>query len=122
MAPNRACWDDMTTKTFMDLCIAEKNRFNGNHKGLTNHGWQNVYSNFKQQTGQTFDSKQMQNKLAGMRRGYIQWRDLQNQTGLGRDKHTDGVAADDSFWETEQETNDEAATRGKLPPKFLEEL
>ncbi|KAJ1297332.1 hypothetical protein BS78_01G367300 [Paspalum vaginatum] len=110
MAPNRASWDDTTMKTFLDLCIAEKNRFNGNDKGLTNHGWQNVYRNFKQQTGQTFDSKQMQNKLVGMRRGYIQWCDLQNQTGLDRDKHTGGVADDDSFWETEQETNDEAGT------------
>ena len=107
MASNRAAWDDQTTKTFLDLCIAEKNRFNTNDKGLTNHGWQNVYRNFKQQTGKKLDTKQLQNKLGGLKRSYIQWRDLQNQTGLGRDKHTGGVTADDSYWANEEGVNDE---------------
>ncbi|KAJ1255283.1 hypothetical protein BS78_K268600 [Paspalum vaginatum] len=69
------------------------------------------------------DSKQLQNKLAGLRRAYTTWRDLQKQTGLGRDTQTGGEAADDSYWANEEEgdTSAAAANRGK-PLKFLEQL
>ncbi|KAJ1264799.1 hypothetical protein BS78_08G029200 [Paspalum vaginatum] len=116
MASNRATWDERTTKLFLDLCIQEKNRFNANDKG--------------QQTGKKLDNKQLQNKLGGLRRAYITWRDLQSRTGLGRDTQTGGIAADDSYWANEEGVHEEeeegdtsaaAANCGK-PPKFLEEL
>lgn len=102
MATRRACWDDATTKTFLDLCIEQKNLLNYNSRGLSKLGWQNLYRDFKQRTGLIYDSKQLQNKLAQLRRMYTHWRDLQAKTGLGRDRNTGGVAADDSYWEDDE--------------------
>ncbi|KAL6644420.1 hypothetical protein ACP70R_016028 [Stipagrostis hirtigluma subsp. patula] len=64
MAAARAYWDKDVTKIFLDLCIAEKEKMNFNYKkGLNKVGWNNVYRNFRQQTGRTYSSKQLQNKL-----------------------------------------------------------
>jgi hypothetical protein len=99
MEKNRANWNESRTKTFLDLCIEQKNLFNWNEKGLNKHGWHNVYAKFRQLTGLHWDNKQLHNKLSQMRLSYSKWRDLQNRTGLGRNKETGGVAADDSYWQ-----------------------
>lgn len=101
MEHNRANWDPAATKKFMDLCIAEKNIMNFNNKGPTRQGWHNLYVNFKEKTSLNYDSKQLQNKLTTFR-SFTQWRDLQNQSGLGRDKNTGGVTTDPTFWTPEQ--------------------
>uniref|UniRef100_K3YMM6 Myb/SANT-like domain-containing protein n=1 Tax=Setaria italica TaxID=4555 RepID=K3YMM6_SETIT len=116
MASSRANWDEATTKIFLDLCIVEKNQLNWSNKCLTKLGWQQVYRNFKQRTGLILGSKQLQNKWSTMRRSFMNWRDLQVQSGLDCDKHTDGVAADSTFWAT-----DEGTSTAK-PPPFLDEL
>uniref|UniRef100_K3YD37 Myb/SANT-like domain-containing protein n=1 Tax=Setaria italica TaxID=4555 RepID=K3YD37_SETIT len=124
MASNHANWDEATTKTFLDLCIAKKNQLNWSNKCLTKLGWQHVYRNFKQQTGLSYDSKHMQNKLNTMRRSYMHWRDLQVHTGIGRDKNTGGVAADDTFWATNEEETSASADQASnaKPPPFVEEI
>nr|TKV99325.1 hypothetical protein SEVIR_8G035500v2 [Setaria viridis] len=43
MASSRANWDEKTMKTFLDLCIAEKNQLNWSNKCLTKLGWQHFY-------------------------------------------------------------------------------
>uniref|UniRef100_K3YYX3 Myb/SANT-like domain-containing protein n=1 Tax=Setaria italica TaxID=4555 RepID=K3YYX3_SETIT len=111
MASNRANWDESTTKILLDLCIAEKNQFNWSNKCLTKLGWKHVYRSSNQQTGMNLGSKQLHNKLNALRRAFLSWKDLQSQSGLGRDKQTSGVAADASFWD-----DDEG------PPPFLDEL
>lgn len=55
MDGGRADWDENTTKIFLDICIAEKDKFNFNKKGLTKLGWQDVYRLFRQQTGRAYD-------------------------------------------------------------------
>jgi hypothetical protein len=102
MSPNRANWDEATTKIFLDLCIVEKNLTNWNSLGLTKQGWQHVYRSFKEQTGLNYDHKQMQNKLSTLRRSFLHWRSLQTHTGLGRDSNTGAIEADDSYWGTQQ--------------------
>ncbi|RCV33833.1 hypothetical protein SETIT_7G114600v2 [Setaria italica] len=59
-----------------------------------------------------------------MRRSFMNWRDLQVQSGLGRDEHTGGVAADSNFWATDEgEISAGAAQMSTAkPPSFLEEL
>nr|TKW21620.1 hypothetical protein SEVIR_4G131500v2 [Setaria viridis] len=104
------------TKTLLDLCIAEKNQFNC----------------FNQQTGMNLGSKQLQNKLNALRRAFLSWKDLQSQSGLGRDKQIGGVAADPSFWDDDEvETSAGAAQLSSQPssqpssvkpPPFLDEL
>uniref|UniRef100_K3YYS1 Uncharacterized protein n=1 Tax=Setaria italica TaxID=4555 RepID=K3YYS1_SETIT len=49
---------------------------------------------------------------------------MQVQSGLGRDKHTGGVAADSTFWATDKgETSVGAAQMSTAkPPPFLDEL
>ncbi|XP_004973695.1 uncharacterized protein LOC101777908 [Setaria italica] len=110
-------WNEATTKILLDLCIAEKNQFNWSNRCLTKLGWQHVYRNFKQQTGLNLGSKQLQNKLNAMRRAFQSWKDMQAQSGLGRDKETGSVAADSSFWDD----NEGETSSAKLPP-FLDEL
>uniref|UniRef100_K3ZLD9 Myb/SANT-like domain-containing protein n=1 Tax=Setaria italica TaxID=4555 RepID=K3ZLD9_SETIT len=128
MALNRANWDEGTTKTLLDLCIAEKNQFNWSNRCLTKLGWKHVYRSFNQQTGMNLASKQLQNKLNALRRAFLSWRALQTQSGLGRDKQTGGVDADPSFWEDEEaETSAGAAQTSSQPssfkpPPFLDEL
>ncbi|ONL96635.1 hypothetical protein ZEAMMB73_Zm00001d028652 [Zea mays] len=122
MSPNRANWDEATTKIFLDLCIVEKNLTNWNSLGLTKQGWQHVYRSFKEQTGLNYDHKQMQNKLSTLRRSFLHWRSLQTHTGLGRDSNTGAIEADDSYWGTQQgDPSTPQANRGK-PPPFLDEL
>lgn len=120
MASNRANWDEATTRTFLALCIEEKNNLNATDKGLTKHGWQNLYRKFRQRTGHIYDNKQLHNKLSQMQRTYMHWRELQQQAGLGRDKNTGGVAADDSYWESEEgDTGAGEQNRGNPPPSSL---
>uniref|UniRef100_K3ZEI1 Myb/SANT-like domain-containing protein n=1 Tax=Setaria italica TaxID=4555 RepID=K3ZEI1_SETIT len=124
IASSCANWDEATTKTFLDLCIAEKNQLNWSNKCLTKLGWQHVYRNFKQQIYLTLGSKQLQNKLSTMQRAFMTWRDLQVPSGLGLDKHTGGVVADSTFLVAdEEETSAGAAqTSTAKPPPFLDEL
>ncbi|WVZ94873.1 hypothetical protein U9M48_040709 [Paspalum notatum var. saurae] len=121
MANKHAHWSKATTKTFLDLCIAEKNILNFNTKGLTTVGWNILKGKFRQQRGVTYDGRQLHSKLAGLRRIYTRWHDLQHKTGLGRNRNG-GIAADDSYWRTEEgDTCDVEPTCGN-PPPFLEEL
>ncbi|XP_012699992.1 L10-interacting MYB domain-containing protein [Setaria italica] len=128
MACNRANWDEGTTKTLPDLCIAEKSQFNWSNRCLTKLGWKHVYRSFNQQTGMNLGNKQLQNKLNALRRAFLSWRDLQIQSGLGRDKQTGGVATDPSFWDDEEaETSAGAAKPSSQPSSvkplpFLDEL
>uniref|UniRef100_K4AIU6 Myb/SANT-like domain-containing protein n=1 Tax=Setaria italica TaxID=4555 RepID=K4AIU6_SETIT len=112
MINNRASWDEGTTKTLLDLCIAQKNQFNWSNKCLTKLGWRNVYSGFRAQTG----------------RAFLTWLSLQNKSGLGRDTQTGGVSADATYWEEDAEdtTGGGAQARSQSssvkPPPFLDEL
>nr|CAB3480352.1 unnamed protein product [Digitaria exilis] len=122
MPNDRANWSDMATKTLLDLCIEQKRLFNWNRLGPSPHGWQNIYPKFEQQTGLHYGHKQVQNKLGTLKRAYKTWKELQNSSGLGRDRNTGGVAADDTYWiPTQGDTSSEQQTHGK-PPPFLEEL
>lgn len=98
MPNDRANWSDMATKTLLDLCIEQKRLFNWNRLGPSPHGWQNIYPKFEQQTGLHYGHKQVQNKLGTLKRAYQTWKELQNSSGLGRDRNTGGVAADDTYW------------------------
>jgi hypothetical protein len=100
MAGRRADWNNHLTKVFLDLCIAEKEKLNyvGN-KGLTKHGWQNLYSNFRQQTGSNYDKKQLQNKFNSLKRLYRVWRKLKAASGGGWDNTTGTITMDDDWWD-----------------------
>ncbi|ONM37936.1 hypothetical protein ZEAMMB73_Zm00001d043424 [Zea mays] len=118
---DRASWDPMTTKTFIDLCINQKDLNNFNSMGLTKYGWQQVYRSFREQTGLDYDNKKLQNKLNLLRRSFQQWQYLQNHTGLGLEPRTGDIAADDSYWWTQEGDPSPQDSRGK-PPPFLDEL
>ncbi|KAJ1295735.1 hypothetical protein BS78_01G246100 [Paspalum vaginatum] len=67
MANKRAQWTEATTKTLLDLCIAEKNVLNFNTKGLTTVGWKNLTRKFREQTGQTYDGWRLYTKLSSQK-------------------------------------------------------
>lgn len=114
----RAHWDDTTTRIFLDLCIAEKEKQNYNSKGLTKIGWHNLYRNFKEETRRSYDTKQLQNKFNGLKRMYSLWR-LQNDKagpggGGGWDKSSSTVTQDADGWDNQiTETSAAEDFRGK---------
>ncbi|WVZ98030.1 hypothetical protein U9M48_043513 [Paspalum notatum var. saurae] len=98
MDGGRAGWDDKTTKIFLDLCIDEKNKFNCTNKGLTRQGWHNVYRLFRQQTGRTYDKKQLQNKFNSLKKTYRLWRTLKGKSGPGWDNTTGTITETPEWW------------------------
>jgi uncharacterized protein YktA (UPF0223 family) len=106
MAGRRADWNSDNTKIFLELCIAEKEKFNyvGN-KGLTKHGWQNVYQTFNAITGCNLDRKQLQNKFNGLKRMYKVWRKLKAASGSGWDSRTGTIIMDDDWWADQIQVN-----------------
>ncbi|EEC83407.1 hypothetical protein OsI_28859 [Oryza sativa Indica Group] len=97
MAGGRTYWDKALTKIFLDLCIAEKTKRNHNKKGRTNIGWQNLYRNFREQSGKNYDSKQLQNKFSTFKRQYKLWKSLKNKSGGGIGKRTPSSGSDDNL-------------------------
>ncbi|WVZ48959.1 hypothetical protein U9M48_000344, partial [Paspalum notatum var. saurae] len=108
MDGGRAKWDEETTKTFLDLCIAEKEKRNYNNRGLTRFGWQNVYRNFRQLTGRAYDTKQMQNKFNTLKRVYKAWKNLKDKSGGGWNNKKNTISLDPELWDTEIMVNSEA--------------
>jgi len=53
---------------FLDLCIAEKEKFNFTNQGLTRDGWHNVQRSFKERAGARYTNKQMSNKLQALKK------------------------------------------------------
>uniref|UniRef100_I1QM88 Myb/SANT-like domain-containing protein n=1 Tax=Oryza glaberrima TaxID=4538 RepID=I1QM88_ORYGL len=122
MGGGRAYWDKALTKIFLDLCIAEKIKRNYNKKGLTNIGWQNLYRNFREQTGKNFDSKQLQNKFSTMKRQYKLWKSLKNMSGGGWDNNSSTIRCDDDWWEDRIEENRDAGQFHGKPLEHEDEL
>jgi len=106
MDQDRCNWDGPTTRLFLDLCIAEKEKFNFTSQGLTKDRWRNVQCSFKQVVGARFSNKQMSNKLQSLKKRYQAWNDLQNSSGLGRNKATGGAEADARWWDEQQTRQD----------------
>jgi len=123
-------WDGPTTRLFLDLCIAEKEKFNFTSQGLTKDRWRNVQCSFKQVVGARFSNKQMSNKLQSLKKRYQAWNDLQNSSGLGRNKATGGAEADARWWDEQQTRQDarevedtaEAAEPRGAPPPYADQL
>ncbi|KAL6626528.1 hypothetical protein ACP70R_030254 [Stipagrostis hirtigluma subsp. patula] len=123
MATGRTYWDNDTTKIFLDLCIAEKEKLNFNFKkGLTKAGWNNVYRNFRQQTGRAYGSKQLQNKFHSLKRLYKVWRRLKNATGARWDNTTGTIAGDEDWWQARIADNPEAQQLRNRPLANWHEL
>ncbi|RLN07395.1 hypothetical protein C2845_PM11G06450 [Panicum miliaceum] len=99
MDSNRAHWDPAVTSFFLDLCIAVKDKFNWNKQGLTRDGWRNVCHLFREKYGPMFTNRQMSNKLQGLKLRYNNWMNLQNSSGLGRNKTTGGVEVEDEWFQ-----------------------
>uniref|UniRef100_K3XQC8 Myb/SANT-like domain-containing protein n=1 Tax=Setaria italica TaxID=4555 RepID=K3XQC8_SETIT len=124
---NRASWDEGTTKTLLDLCIAQKNQFNWSNRCLTKLGWKNVYSGFRAQTGLHLGSKQLQNKLNNMRRAFHSWMSLQKQSGGRRGtSYARPLSYSASYLYFYDTTGGDAQPRSQpssvKPPPFLDEL
>ena len=88
MDRDRCNWDGPTTRLFLDLCIAEKDKFNFTNQGLTRDGWHNVQRSFKELAGARYTNMQMSNKLQALKKRYRAWKDLHNTSGPGRNKST----------------------------------
>ncbi|AQK40785.1 hypothetical protein ZEAMMB73_Zm00001d024201 [Zea mays] len=76
---------------------------------------------FREQTSLDYDNKKLQNKLNFLRRSFQQWQYLQNHTRLGLEPRTGDIAADDSYWGTQEGDPSPQGSQGK-PPPFLDEL
>ncbi|KAL6859122.1 hypothetical protein ACP4OV_018124 [Aristida adscensionis] len=122
MAGERAYWDNNLTKTFLDLCIAEKEKLNFSSRSLTRAGWKNVHRNFCLQTGRAYDTKQLQSKLNSLKRLYRCWRKLKNTTGAGWDQATGTITGDSDWWEARIAENPDVAEFRTKPLPHQHEL
>ncbi|RLN07243.1 hypothetical protein C2845_PM11G16360 [Panicum miliaceum] len=115
MDSNHAHWDPAVTSFFLNLCIAEKDKFNWNKQG--------------EKYGPMFTNRQMRNKLRGLKLRYNNCLNLQNSSGLGRNKTTSGVEAEDEWFQPTDGSQDDIqdcsepddTTKG-APPPFCEQL
>ena len=111
MDRKRTNWDPASTTLFLDLCIAEKEKkLNWNNQGLTKDGWHNVQRSFKEHGGGRFTPGQMSNKLRTLKKRFMAWKALQMRSGLGRNKTTGGVEAEEELLEAEDGTEDAIET------------
>ena len=101
MPKPRANWTPEVTRTFLELCVREKNNFNWEYKQLTKLGWQNLYPDFYKITGLThWDEKKLHNKFRDLRTHFIKWRNLNvKKSDLGRYKHTGDITAPPNYWD-----------------------
>jgi hypothetical protein len=65
-----------------------------------------MYRSFTETAGTIFTAKQMPNKLQTLKKRYNAWKELQNSSGLGRNKTTGAVEADAEWWETHNGSQD----------------
>ena len=63
-----------------------------------------MHKKFRELGGGRFTDRQMSNKLQTLKKRFKRWMDLQKYTGLGRDKTTGGVAADQELLEAIDDT------------------
>ncbi|KAJ1288951.1 hypothetical protein BS78_02G128200 [Paspalum vaginatum] len=122
MAGRCADWNERTTKTFLDLCIDEKKSDFNNKKGLTKQGWQNLYRHFRQQTGRSYSSKQLQNKFNTLKRLFRVWKNLKNRSGPGWDEKTGTITCSDEWWEVRIEEDSRAEQFCNRGLQFEDEL
>ncbi|RLN17465.1 hypothetical protein C2845_PM02G02670 [Panicum miliaceum] len=126
MDRKRANWDPATTRLFFDLCIAEKEKFNFSNQGLTKDRWRNMYRSFIETAGTIFTAKQMSNKLQTFKKRYNAWKELQNSSGLRRNKTMGAIEADAEWWETHNSSQDssesEAVEPRGAPPPYDDQL
>jgi hypothetical protein len=101
MPKPRANWTDEVTRTFLELCVREKNNLNWEVKQLTKLGWRNLYPDFYTLTGLTsWEPKRLHNKFGALRNHFLKWRNLNyKKSGLGRDTDTGAVAAPPDYWD-----------------------
>jgi len=99
---------------FLDLCIAEKDKFNFTNQGLTRDGWHNMQHSFKELAGARYTNKQMSNKLQALKKRYRAWKDLHNTSGPGCNKSTCGVDSDADWWDEQQTQQDAIETEVSL--------
>jgi len=111
MDRKRTNWDPASTTLFLDLCIAEKEKkLNWNNQGLTKDGWRNVQRSFKEHGGGRFTPGQMSNKLRTLKKRFMAWKALQMRSGLGRNKTTGAIEAEEELLEAEDGTEDAIET------------
>ncbi|KAL6839114.1 hypothetical protein ACP4OV_031005 [Aristida adscensionis] len=123
MAAGRAYWDNDLTKIFLDLCITEKEKMNFNlKKGLTKAGWNNLYHNFRQQTGRAYGNKQLQNKFNSLKRLFKVWRKLKNTSGARWDNTTGTIRGDEAWWQARILDDPEAEQLRNRPLAYKHEL
>ncbi|CAO2040944.1 unnamed protein product [Urochloa humidicola] len=117
MPKPRAHWTPGVTRTFLELCVREKNKLNWEYKQLTKLGWQNLYPDFYKTTGlKDWERKKLQNKLRDLRTHFIKWRNLNyRQSGLGRDTETGAITAPPDYWDDSNLDSSPAAIGSQVP-------
>jgi hypothetical protein len=77
----------------------KKLNWNDSNKIINKFGWTNIYPAFRRRARVDYDVEKLKGKFLAIKGQYYRWLKLHNQSGLGHDKNTGGVTADDSFWE-----------------------
>ena len=66
---------------------------------LSRKAWENIVSIFNEKTRKQYEKKQLNNRLDVLRKDFITWEQLINETGVGRDLRTNKVFASNKWWQ-----------------------
>ena len=97
---HKADWNEKNHDIFMKVCVEQVRVGNRPHTHFNKVGWANVIKNFNEQTGLSYEYKQMKNKWDLLRKEWQLWAKLVGmETGLGWDNSKQTIAASEEWWE-----------------------
>lgn len=96
----KAEWNEKNNDIFIMVCVEQVRAGNRPHAHFNRVGWSNVIKNFNEQTGLSYEHKQMKNKWDLLRKEWQLWEKLKGkETGIGWDHWAQTVTASEEWWE-----------------------
>ncbi|KAF8400173.1 hypothetical protein HHK36_013469 [Tetracentron sinense] len=119
---NRAAWSKGTRRIFIDLCIEQIKLGGKPSSNLKPKAWKKVVEAFVKNTGLNYDQRQLKNQWDLMKRQYLAWSKLLQQTGIGYNAHTHIIQMEDERWVEYLKNNPDAKIFRSQTLEFAEDM
>jgi hypothetical protein len=95
----KAVWDDVNVKHFIDICKEEIDAGNRPVGCFNGTGWKNLVAKFEARSGKKLTKTQLKNKWDNLKKDYTIFMELKiAATGLGWDDAKQTVDCSDTWW------------------------
>ena len=92
----KATWDVRSTEIFIHECLDQIYKKERQGSSFTKEGWKNILRGFNEKSGQSYDKKQLKNRLDGLRKEWKAWDKLfSKETGISFDPTKNMMIAED---------------------------